>query len=114
MRLPDSDVASIPTMLFGTATGSIGMVASLNKEDFDFFKKLEVQFDHGDHRVDGTRASPPAHPLCTSPEHPSPHHTHSRCYAQSFMVLAASVMKRGACSRLTWANGHAATLWMAT
>ena len=34
MKLPDSEIAKIPTVLYGTINGSIGIIASLTKEDF--------------------------------------------------------------------------------
>lgn len=41
MRLPDSEVASIPTMLYGTVDGTIGLVAFLPKELYDFLSRLQ-------------------------------------------------------------------------
>lgn len=42
MRLPDSEAAQIPTLIFGTVSGTIGVIASLNKQQFLFFEKLQV------------------------------------------------------------------------
>ncbi|KAK9843115.1 hypothetical protein WJX74_007214 [Apatococcus lobatus] len=41
MRLPDSEAAQIPTLIFGTVSGTIGVIASLNKQQFLFFEKLQ-------------------------------------------------------------------------
>eukprot|EP01112_Ceratiomyxa_fruticulosa_P020970 TRINITY_DN7283_c0_g1_i2.p1 TRINITY_DN7283_c0_g1~~TRINITY_DN7283_c0_g1_i2.p1 ORF type:complete len:1042 (-),score=227.88 TRINITY_DN7283_c0_g1_i2:442-3567(-) len=39
MQQPDS--TPLPTLLFGTVNGALGVVASLNQESFEFFKKLQ-------------------------------------------------------------------------
>ena len=44
MRLPDSEAAPIPTQLFGTINGVIGLVASLPADQFAFLTKLQVSF----------------------------------------------------------------------
>ena len=44
MRLPDSEAAAIPTQLFGTINGVIGLVASLPADQFAFLTKLQVSF----------------------------------------------------------------------
>ncbi|KAF6166099.1 hypothetical protein GIB67_023809 [Kingdonia uniflora] len=41
MRLPDSEVGQIPTVIFGTVNGSIGVVASLPQEQYIFLEKLQ-------------------------------------------------------------------------
>ncbi|XP_048331269.1 DNA damage-binding protein 1a [Ziziphus jujuba] len=41
MRLPDSDVGQIPTIIFGTVNGVIGVIASLPHEQYVFFEKLQ-------------------------------------------------------------------------
>ncbi|KAK8512973.1 hypothetical protein V6N13_090284 [Hibiscus sabdariffa] len=41
MRSPDSDVVQIPTVIFGTVNGVIGVVASLLHEQFIFLEKLQ-------------------------------------------------------------------------
>ncbi|EPS57711.1 hypothetical protein M569_17106, partial [Genlisea aurea] len=41
MRLPDSDVGQIPTVIFGTVNGVIGMIASLPNEQYVFLEKLQ-------------------------------------------------------------------------
>ncbi|CAK0750170.1 hypothetical protein CVIRNUC_001969 [Coccomyxa viridis] len=41
MKLPDSDAAKIPTVLFGTINGSIGVLASLPQEQFKFLERLQ-------------------------------------------------------------------------
>ncbi|XP_050221597.1 DNA damage-binding protein 1 [Mercurialis annua] len=41
MRLPDSDVGQIPTVIFGTVNGVIGVIASLPHEQFLFLEKLQ-------------------------------------------------------------------------
>lgn len=42
MKMPDSEAAAIPTMLFGTINGVIGLVASLPKPQFEFLNRLQV------------------------------------------------------------------------
>ncbi|OVA12038.1 Cleavage/polyadenylation specificity factor [Macleaya cordata] len=41
MRLPDSDVGQIPTVIFGTVNGAIGVIASLSHEHYLFLEKLQ-------------------------------------------------------------------------
>ncbi|RXH98908.1 hypothetical protein DVH24_011233 [Malus domestica] len=41
MRLPDSDVGQIPTVIFGTVNGVIGVIASLPQEQYAFLEKLQ-------------------------------------------------------------------------
>jgi DNA damage-binding protein 1 len=41
MRLPDSDVGQIPTVIFGTINGVIGVIASLPHEQYVFLEKLQ-------------------------------------------------------------------------
>ncbi|KAK8567775.1 hypothetical protein V6N13_105725 [Hibiscus sabdariffa] len=41
MRSPDSDVGQIPTVIFGTVNGVIGVVASLPHEQYVFLEKLQ-------------------------------------------------------------------------
>ncbi|KAI5604930.1 hypothetical protein BDE02_01G318600 [Populus trichocarpa] len=41
MRLPDSDVGQIPTVIFGTVNGVIGVIASLPHEQYLFLEKLQ-------------------------------------------------------------------------
>ncbi|KAM2703176.1 hypothetical protein EV2_004801 [Malus domestica] len=41
MRLPDSDVGQIPTVIFGTVNGVIGVIASLPQEHYAFLEKLQ-------------------------------------------------------------------------
>ncbi|KAF5934020.1 hypothetical protein HYC85_030191 [Camellia sinensis] len=41
MRLPDSDVGQIPTVIFGTVNGVIGVIASLPHDQYLFFEKLQ-------------------------------------------------------------------------
>ncbi|GJP48061.1 hypothetical protein CLOM_g7334 [Closterium sp. NIES-68] len=42
MRLPDSETTNIPTVLFGTVSGAIGVVASLPQDLFSFLHRLQV------------------------------------------------------------------------
>uniref|UniRef100_A0A5B7BQC4 DNA damage-binding protein 1 n=1 Tax=Davidia involucrata TaxID=16924 RepID=A0A5B7BQC4_DAVIN len=42
MRLPDSDVGQIPTVIFGTVNGVIGVIASLPREQYVFLEKLQT------------------------------------------------------------------------
>ena len=41
MRLPDSDATHIPTVIFGTVNGVIGVIASLPQEHYLFLHKLQ-------------------------------------------------------------------------
>jgi len=41
MRMPDSEGQHIPTIIFGTVNGVIGVIASLPKPDFEFYEKLQ-------------------------------------------------------------------------
>jgi hypothetical protein len=41
MRLPDSELASIPTLLFGGVEGAIGVMASLPQELYALLEKLQ-------------------------------------------------------------------------
>uniref|UniRef100_A0A2P2KL48 DNA damage-binding protein 1 n=1 Tax=Rhizophora mucronata TaxID=61149 RepID=A0A2P2KL48_RHIMU len=41
MRLPDSEVGQIPTVIFGTVNGVIGVIASLPHEQYIFLEKLQ-------------------------------------------------------------------------
>lgn len=54
MKLPDSDAAKIPTVLFGTINGSIGVLASLPQEQFKFLERLQVR-----HSTTQPRFEPP-------------------------------------------------------
>jgi len=42
MKLADSDVARLPTLLFGTINGVIGVIASVPQAQFAFLSKLQV------------------------------------------------------------------------
>ncbi|KAE8668377.1 DNA damage-binding protein 1 [Hibiscus syriacus] len=41
MRFPDSEVGQIPTVIFGTVNGVIGVIASLPHEQYEFLDKLQ-------------------------------------------------------------------------
>ncbi|KAF5204922.1 Dna damage-binding protein, partial [Thalictrum thalictroides] len=41
MRLPDSDIGQIPTVIFGTVNGVIGVIASLPHAQYLFLEKLQ-------------------------------------------------------------------------
>ncbi|KAG2276307.1 hypothetical protein Bca52824_058862 [Brassica carinata] len=41
MRLPDSEIGQIPTVIFGTVNGMIGVIASLPQEQYAFLEKLQ-------------------------------------------------------------------------
>ena len=41
MRLPDSDIGQIPTVIFGTVNGVIGVIASLPHDQYIFLEKLQ-------------------------------------------------------------------------
>ncbi|XP_047333166.1 DNA damage-binding protein 1-like [Impatiens glandulifera] len=41
MQSPDSEMGQIPTVIFGTVNGVIGIIASLNHEQYVFFEKLQ-------------------------------------------------------------------------
>lgn len=43
MKLPDSEAAKIPTVLFVTINGSIGVIASLPQQQFQFLSRLQVR-----------------------------------------------------------------------
>eukprot|EP01018_Ginkgo_biloba_P003844 Gb_36569 [translate_table: standard] len=45
MRLPDSEVSQIPTVIFGTVNGVIGVIASLPQEQFQFLEKLQLNLN---------------------------------------------------------------------
>ncbi|CAN8246204.1 unnamed protein product [Cochlearia groenlandica] len=42
MRLPDSEIGQIPTVIFGTVNGVIGVIASLPQEQYAFLDKLQT------------------------------------------------------------------------
>lgn len=42
MRLPDSEIGQIPTVIFGTVDGVIGVIASLPQEQYAFLEKLQT------------------------------------------------------------------------
>ncbi|OAY47208.1 DNA damage-binding protein 1 [Manihot esculenta] len=42
MRMPDSEVGQIPTIIFGTVNGVIGVIASLPHEQYMFLEKLQT------------------------------------------------------------------------
>ena len=37
---------AIPTILYGTMMGSLGVIASITKEDFDLFEKVQAQINN--------------------------------------------------------------------
>ncbi|XP_020248507.1 DNA damage-binding protein 1a [Asparagus officinalis] len=41
MRLPDSEIGQIPTVIFGTVNGVIGVIASLSHDHYIFLEKLQ-------------------------------------------------------------------------
>ena len=41
MRLPDSEIGQIPTVIFGTINGVIGIIASLPHDQYVFLEKLQ-------------------------------------------------------------------------
>lgn len=45
MQLPDNETAHIPTLLFGTILGIIGVIASIPRDQFQFLEKLQVSVD---------------------------------------------------------------------
>ena len=42
MQLPDNETAHIPTLLFGTILGIIGVIASIPREQYEFLARLQV------------------------------------------------------------------------
>ncbi|VVB12240.1 unnamed protein product [Arabis nemorensis] len=42
MRMPDSETGQIPTLIFGTVNGVIGVMASLPQEQYAFLEKLQT------------------------------------------------------------------------
>lgn len=49
----DEDVPQVETVLFGSTTGALGVIASLEKSDFDFFHKIQVAMQQVVHGVGG-------------------------------------------------------------
>jgi DNA damage-binding protein 1 len=41
MKPAEGEAPLIPTTIFGTVTGSIGVIASISKEDFEFFDQVQ-------------------------------------------------------------------------
>lgn len=41
MKLPDSELSKVPTVLFGTINGVIGVIASLPERDFKILSRLQ-------------------------------------------------------------------------
>jgi DNA damage-binding protein 1 len=46
MKLPDSEISKIPTMLFGTINGALGIVASLSVEQYQCLEELQNVLRH--------------------------------------------------------------------
>ena len=42
MQLPDNETPQIPTLLFGTILGIIGVIASIPREQYQFLERLQV------------------------------------------------------------------------
>jgi hypothetical protein len=42
MRLPDSDLSDLPTLLFGTVDGALGMLVSLPPPLYEMLARLQV------------------------------------------------------------------------
>lgn len=42
MRMPDSEIGQIPTLIFGTVNGVIGVMASLPQKQYAFLEKLQT------------------------------------------------------------------------
>ena len=42
MRLPDSELSTVQTLLYGTVEGAIGVVASLPRPLFEFLERLQA------------------------------------------------------------------------
>ena len=51
MQLPDNETAQIPTLLFGTILGIIGVIASIPQEQFLFLEKLQVSAKPASHQA---------------------------------------------------------------
>jgi hypothetical protein len=45
MRLPDSELSGVSTLLYGSVDGSIGLLASLPRPLFEWCKRLEQAMD---------------------------------------------------------------------
>jgi len=45
MKTPEGEGRNVPTIIFGTITGVIGVVASLTKQEFEFFDKVVKGID---------------------------------------------------------------------
>ena len=41
MKLSDVEGGSLPTIIFGTVSGAVGVIASLSQEQYNFFHKVE-------------------------------------------------------------------------
>ena len=50
MKLPDSEAAHIPTTLFGTVNGALGVIASLPPPLYELLSRLQVHTDGWGHR----------------------------------------------------------------
>lgn len=49
MQMPDNETAQIPTLLFGTILGIIGVIASIPREQYDFLARLQVSVNAAGH-----------------------------------------------------------------
>lgn len=45
MKLPDSENANLPTMLFGTVNGVVGVIAALPEDKYQFFNGLQEKMN---------------------------------------------------------------------
>ncbi|EFA82352.1 UV-damaged DNA binding protein1 [Heterostelium album PN500] len=50
---PDMDSPKLPTILFGTVSGAIGVIVSISKDDYEFFEKLQKGLNRVVHGVGG-------------------------------------------------------------
>lgn len=61
MKLPDSEAAHVPTTLYGTVNGALGVIASLSPAQYGYLSRLQV-------RRSSAGASPPPTPPCCAGE----------------------------------------------
>lgn len=55
MRLPDTEAASMRTLLYGSVNGTIGVIASITAEQFQFFSKVQQNLEKVIKGVGGLR-----------------------------------------------------------
>jgi hypothetical protein len=66
MRLPDSELSDLPTLLFGTCDGALGMLVSLPPPLFEMLLRLQVRESAGSSHL-GTMLEVPGVVWCLPP-----------------------------------------------